>query len=205
MYPVLKPEPVFATVYDTFSGIGQSFAISLCQNGGPASHRLAPNIERMMTMKTPTIATAMAAFLLSGGIVAAHPGGMSDFDANDDGNVTRAEVSAKINERFAQLDTDGDGKVSESELAAIRDARRAERFDRLDTNGDGSLSRAEMDAAHQKRAEGRGKRGAWATDGKMHARLDANGDGEITKADIEARAFKHFERMDSNGDGTITE
>lgn len=156
-------------------------------------------------MKKTTIAAAIAAFLVSGGIASAHPGSMSGFDADDDGNVTRAAVSARINERFARLDIDGDGKASESEMKAARDARQAERFDRLDTDGDGSLSRAEMDAAHRNRVEARGKRGEGAMGEKMHARLDANGDGEITKTDIEARAFKHFERMDTNGDGTITE
>lgn len=156
-------------------------------------------------MKTTTIMTAIAALLVSGGIAAAHPGGMSGLDANDDGNVTRAEVSAKLNERFAKLDADADGKVTDAELAAAREQRRADRFARLDADGDGAISRSEMEAAHGRYDESRGEQRGKPDGDRMRGRLDTNGDGVITKADFEERAFARFDALDANGDGTITE
>ena len=54
-------------------------------------------------------------------------GGMMRLDANHDGVITRAEMTAEAEARFAAMDTDKDGKVTPEERAAARNAMRAQR------------------------------------------------------------------------------
>ncbi|MPT47011.1 MAG: EF-hand domain-containing protein [Sphingobium sp.] len=67
-------------------------------------------------------------------------------------DMKRTDVEAKLKERFAQIDKDMDGVITQAEISAHRTAlrtqRQDERFKKLDGNGDGSVSRAEFDAAH---------------------------------------------------------
>src|SRR5262245_29018640 len=56
-------------------------------------------------------------------------------------------------ERMAQLDSDGDGTLSEAELAAGRHHRAEQMHARLDTNGDGKLSLEEVGAAKFRRID----------------------------------------------------
>ncbi|MDG2532727.1 EF-hand domain-containing protein [Sphingomonas sp. HITSZ_GF] len=95
------------------------------------------------------------------------PGGMAmldRLDTNKDGVITRDEFSADVARRFAKLDADKDGKVSQAELQAASpggmgargmtgdmtladmQARADKRFERLDTNHDGKIDQAERDA-----------------------------------------------------------
>ena len=155
-------------------------------------------------MKTTPLMTGIAAFLLSGGIAVASPGGMFGLDADDDGNITRAELSAKLDERFSRMDSNGDGQITETEMDSARERLRDEVFTRLDANGDGSVSRAEMEAAAAMRTAGRKGRSNHLR-AAILSRMDTNGDGAITKTELEARALERFEKLDANGDGTITE
>lgn len=101
-------------------------------------------------------------------------GGMMRLDANHDGVITRAEMTAEAEARFAAMDTDKDGKVTPEERAAARNAMRAQR------NGDGgnggmrggdqALTRAEaLDRAAQR-----------------FDRLDVNHDGRLDASDLAA-------------------
>ena len=123
------------------------------------------------------------AALSAGAVAADHPrGAMFDrLDADDDGEITQAEVEArrakrdeKMAARFAEMDTDGSGSVSREEMTTYREAKRAERnpdknddgvidrteflnaaqdrFDRLDENGDGVLSEEEKPRRHGMRS-----------------------------------------------------
>lgn len=75
-------------------------------------------------------------------------------DANGDGIITEAEMreamqaraANRASKRFARLDTDGDGRIVQSEFEAA-DQRR---FDRVDADGDGRITRAEFDAARER-------------------------------------------------------
>lgn len=62
-----------------------------------------------------------------------------------------ARVERKMEKRFAEVDRDGDGRLSREEFAATRVGQRAEdpdaAFARVDADGDGRLSREEMRAA----------------------------------------------------------
>ena len=65
-------------------------------------------------------------------------------DTNGDGQLTQEEMKAHAEARFAKADTDGDGFLSETEMQAAAAERRAERSQRmmtkLDKDGNGSLS-----------------------------------------------------------------
>ncbi|MEP9360747.1 ca2+ sensor protein [Sphingomonas sp. KR3-1] len=88
-------------------------------------------------------------------------------DTNHDGVITKDEFNADVAARFAKLDTDKDGKVSQAEREAGRpgggggmgmrgmtgdmtladmQAQAAKRFDRIDANHDGKIDQAERDA-----------------------------------------------------------
>lgn len=126
-----------------------------------------------------------------------------------DGPVTKAQVGAKLEADFADMDTDKDGKVTAAEVDArlvksaeaqieeIRKERDAT-FARLDANGDGSISKAEFDSkAHLPTAK--------APDAKPFLdRFDANKDGSITLEEFRGPTLANFARMDINHDGTVT-
>jgi len=96
--------------------------------------------------------------------------------------------------RFAQLDTNGDGKVTQDEFLAAA----AQRFDTLDTRHRGSLDVADLAAApdvvsrDDRRAE------------HIAKRLDGNGDGNVDAAEAKAGTDRLFDRLDRNKDGILT-
>ena len=105
------------------------------------------------------------------------PGMMFEaFDLNADGQVTREEVDQFRADRFAEIDTNGDGTVSEDEFVAHAQARAAERaverFNALDADGDGILN-ADVLASMPR--------------GDMFSRLDQNDDGVITEDELSSR------------------
>ena len=99
----------------------------------------------------------------------------SELDTDGNGQVTQAEVSAHQKARFAELDTDGDGAASVEELVTKFGAElqaRAERMmARFDENGDGKLSQAEMPARDK---------------GNMFKRMDRNSDGVLDASEFKA-------------------
>ncbi|WP_167737334.1 EF-hand domain-containing protein [Sphingomonas parva] len=133
-------------------------------------------------------------------------------------SLTRDAVAARVDARFARLDANRDGAVTQDELRARAEARRgkrgelrnerraqrgerrAEAFARLDANGDGSISRAEFDARpkldREQRLERRAARGERRSftghrghrGGALFARLGA----------------RHFQAADANRDGRLT-
>lgn len=104
-------------------------------------------------------------------------------DANRDGVTTRAEAIAQADARFAQMDTDRDGRISAGEMRAYRTAM----HDRMVASG--------RDVPVP--PPGGGKH-----DG-MGRQMDPNRDGSVTREEFQARALKRFDRMDANRDGTI--
>jgi hypothetical protein len=123
--------------------------------------------------------------------------------------VTRAELSAKLDSDYADLDGDQDGKVTadeikvrlqksgEAELELYR-KKRDETFAKLDADGNGTISRAEFDAKAPlpKIAEPDAK--------PFLDRFDKNKDGTIAKDEFRAPTLANFEKMDGNKDGTVT-
>ena len=174
-----------------------------------------------MKMIIPALGAATMALALGAAAFAA-PGAMRHGpDANGDGTLTRAEVSAQVAERFAKADANGDGVLNEADKAA----RMGQMFDKIDTDKNGSISRVEFVAAHSAMGSEHGgmdtggdhKMGEhgpgmgghrMAMDsggpGMMLRMADANNDGAVTRDEAMAAAFKHFDKMDANKDGQVT-
>ena len=135
--------------------------------------------------------------------------------------MTRADVEARVKNRFAKMDLNRDGAVTKEEVAQMREQRREARRDRafamLDTDKNGSISREEFAERAAKR-DGRGAmrhgmmkrrmmRGAvmaHAMGGRMFVRADANNDGRVTLNEALTPAMAAFDRADANRDGTVT-
>jgi Ca2+-binding EF-hand superfamily protein len=141
--------------------------------------------------------------------------------ARMDGDHTRAEVAAKVQEHFAKLDSNRDGFVTKAEADAMRgqirakfadnrserseqrkertEMRREHSFERIDTNNDGSISRAEFDAAHARRDAMAGRNGDGMPD---HRRMA----GAMRKMHAGMGGFsgRMFEMADANKDGRVS-
>lgn len=122
--------------------------------------------------------------------------------------ITRAEFIADFQKRFSQADTNHDGILDASEVAAAqergaqalrtREQQQLEaEFNRLDTNRDGQLSKAEFMAA-AKPVQMR------ETPQQFIARFDTNHDGKVSLQEYEAVPLANFGKLDKNHDGTIT-
>ena len=138
--------------------------------------------------------------------------------------MTRADVQAKVQARFAEVDANHDGVVTRAEFDAYRAkmqadrtarraAHRAEMFSRLDTNKDGQISQAEFAARPDRGPDGqsgetRGDMHGGMRGGGMHHRGGHGGFGRgwagFGGPNGEQRAAAFFASMDANKDGRIT-
>ena len=123
---------------------------------------------------------------------------------------TRANVVKGLDTNFKAVDTNGDGNLSSTELAAaegkVQQRRLAQRraqheagFTRLDTNKDGSLSKAEFMAAAPTSSS------AAPNGASLVTRLDANKDGRVTAEEYRGPVLAQFDRADTNKDGVLSE
>jgi Ca2+-binding EF-hand superfamily protein len=104
-------------------------------------------------------------------------------------------------DKFAKMDTNGDGKISSSEHSS--GARTM--FQSMDTNKDGSVTAAEMDAAHAGKKSGDMKRdGMKMSSADKIKKMDSNGDGRLSASEHEAGSRDMFAKSDANKDGSIT-
>lgn len=170
-------------------------------------------------MKKLMISAALGAMLVAGGVAAAQnaapaPGAMPRHglpgDANGDGKVTKAELTASLQERFAKMDLNGDGKITKEERDQLREKRFDDRFAKMDADHNGQISKDEMKVAHEARGERRG--GPDGPGKRHHGRMGMKGggmmgadkDGVITREAFMARPLAMFEKADANKDGTVT-
>jgi Ca2+-binding EF-hand superfamily protein len=104
------------------------------------------------------------------------------FDANHDGKVTKDEMRAEFQRRFADADINADGKVDDADLPPLMRGRGV-------IQGTGF-------------AMGRGPHGMMGGLGFLR-QADANHDGVVTKEEVDAFADRTFARWDRNNDGVI--
>lgn len=105
--------------------------------------------------------------------------GMMRADANGDGTITRAEMIAEAEARFAAMDTDKDGKVTAAEREAARSAMRGQwRGGAGGRDGAGGM-RGDPDRVLTREETVRRA-------GVRFDRLDANHDGKLDAAEIAA-------------------
>lgn len=110
------------------------------------------------------------------------------FDADKDGQITRAEVEAAQKARFASFDADKDGALSLDEFRSMMAARLDEMakrgFERMDRNEDGRIEPGEL--RH--------------SPARMFSRLDANWDGVVTAEELRmARFERKHEKLPHHG------
>ncbi len=141
-------------------------------------------------------------------------GWMQQADTNQDGKISRAEMTASLESRFAKMDVDRDGQLTQKDRDMKRQQRLDKRFTEMDTDRNGQISKAEFTAAHQARAEKRAEAGGpggrgWGK-GRMHGpgrgmmRGGRDANAVVTKADFIAKGMERFDRLDTNNDGFVT-
>lgn len=104
-----------------------------------------------------------------------------------------------MQERLEDLDINNDGQITKAEIDAKEDAVFAE----IDTNRDGFASAEEMTAHHERKKEEMRKMMEKRKHQKMVEKLDADGDGKISKAEFTSRPNPMFDKVDTNGDGIV--
>lgn len=118
-----------------------------------------------------------------------HGGGalrlFDQFDTNQDGRLTQAEIDQARQSRLAEFDQDGDGSLTLEEYQALwMDAMRermVRRFQAHDADGDAIVTVEEFGSPFD----------------RMVLRFDRNGDGEITLDEMRRRGER---RGDPDGD-----
>ncbi len=155
-------------------------------------------------MNTKTlVGGALVLALTATTVLAADRGGQrfdfSTFDADGNGEITQAEVTAAAASRFANADSDGNGLLSKEEILAQMQARTngnaSDRFERridrmishLDANDDGSISLEEQQASDRT--------------SRMFERLDADDSGTISQAEADAAKERGGKRGGKNKRG----
>lgn len=152
---------------------------------------------------------------------------MAMADTNKDGKISKAELTAALEARFAKMDVDRDGQLTQKDRDLRRQQRTDERFAALDTDKNGQISKAEFTAGHQARADkredrreqagkpdgrgwgkgghrGPGRRGPHGFGPGGPGFGDANKDGTVTKAEFMAGPLAMFDKADTNKDGFVT-
>ena len=108
-------------------------------------------------------------------------------DLNGDGKISQSEMARGIAVTFSKVDTNGDGALSASEIAGAKKVLKAERK-RAKASGEGRLQYVKFPA---KRIN------------KRFDKIDANGDGQLSKGEMERVALRMFKKRDKNNDGYI--
>lgn len=133
-----------------------------------------------------TLAAAGVTIIAAGAFAAQGPGERwESADANGDGEISAAEMSARQAEFLAAADTDGNGAISKDEMKAYHQARRAERRAQMDPdkNGDGVVDRTEFLNAAQDRFD----------------RMDKDDNGVLSEDEQRRNRGRHHRRGKDRG------
>jgi Ca2+-binding EF-hand superfamily protein len=141
-------------------------------------------------------------------------------DLNKNGRVEQTEFTTFANQRFSQIDVDGDGLLTDAERTEFHKVKRAERvherFEKVDSNHDAAISEEELSIFREQRSETRRAQRKERREArqehrqehrqKMRARAhgaDSNQDGVIARDEHDQAVLRRFERMDSDGNGYL--
>jgi Ca2+-binding EF-hand superfamily protein len=128
---------------------------------------------------------------------------LAAYDANKDGKLDERERAtmhqARMDERFAELDTDKNGSLSRAE--ANQPCGLANRFDAIDADKNGTVTLAEIQASMKKMARETHKRAA-----ERFKAADTDNDGSLTREEAKAmpNVAKNFDAIDADKSGTVT-
>jgi len=132
-----------------------------------------------------TMTAVILAASLTAASAAERGGARFDFstiDADNNGQITQAEITAFEAANFAQADADGDGLLSKDELLAQFEGRNSDRaanriermISHLDANEDGAISLEERQSTERS--------------ARMFERLDSDDSGTISAEEAEKLA-----------------
>lgn len=138
-------------------------------------------------------------------------------DADKDGVLTREELTAALDARFARLDVNKDGKIDQQDRDLMRQQRLDARFAAMDTDKNGQISKAEYIAAQQARRDKWDQAGRDRPGGASRRRWDRHGsgvgfgmmrhtgaNGPVTREQFLAGPLAMFDKADVNKDGKVT-
>jgi Ca2+-binding EF-hand superfamily protein len=106
---------------------------------------------------------------------------------------------ADVDKKFAEMDTNKDGKISSAEHGVGAKAM----FDKMDSNKDGKVTAAEMKASHKAITGRAWKKGDMSAADKIKS-LDTNGDGALSAEEHATGTMLVFAQMDADSDGSLT-
>ncbi|WP_421592237.1 EF-hand domain-containing protein [Shinella sp. M27] len=119
-------------------------------------------------------------------------------DTDGDGKVSQTEMLAQATKTFERFDADKNGEVSKAEVDARREAfRDARKAFREVKSSDDEARKAAREALGEARMDRMGAR--------MFERADADKNGTLTKAEMETAVAALFKQRDRNGDGFLTQ
>ena len=128
-------------------------------------------------------------------------------DADGNGMLSQSEL-ARINERFSDLDRDADGQLGPGELIGFPAAGTARQGtgQRPDSPAQSQRPRRPGEApdANRTRPESDQRRSGRFGAGQTISRLDADGDGMLSRDEAPGRMAERFDRIDADGDGKIS-
>ena len=140
-------------------------------------------------------AQSLLLFILSAAILPLVTNAKPDGAQRDGGN---ARQPPSIEQVFARLDADASGGISVDEAEGPLEGH----FDQIDTDGNGEITGSELKASRAKRSE-RGiemRERIKAADGDGNGAISKN---EANEAGLD-KLIEHFDKIDSDGDGKIT-
>lgn len=146
-------------------------------------------------MRIATIITGgLLSVALAGTALAGPQGPRADLD--NDGQVTKAELTKHLDERFKAIDANNDGQIEMTEMQAVREMRQEKRAERRKARSGENADKRSGEHRGDKRGGNRGaKRG----------QIDGNGDGIISREEFGVGALERFDRADANADGVVTQ
>ena len=137
------------------------------------------------TQTLPLLLACGAALLTSSALANSPEKKLDRLDTNNDGQVSRSEYTAGIQQMFSELDTNNDGVVTAAEAeAGGKD------------NPHNGTTYSDETRGNPDRPERIGR--------ERFKDLDQNGDGRVTLQEVSSGCNATFDKLDTNHDGVLS-